>query len=382
MIETFVRLAAAPVGFRTENLWTMPVMLPKARYRGIENRIQFQERLLAGIQTIPEVRSAAISSLSPLGGRVANAFTIEGQPASSEEQSPKASQEIVTDNYFRALGIPILKGRAFSELDQKASNPVVLINDETAHRYFKARDPIGRRLKIGGPASQSPWLSIVGVTGGTKSKQYNTNAWTVYPQLFSPSRQAPETKAAQFDLTKHWLLLRTSEAVDAGSLNSALRRQMWSVDGELTVRDIRSMGSIVSQVIAQPRVRALLLAVFASLALLLAAVGVYGIIAQLVTQRTHELAIRVAVGASVRDVVQMIVKSGLALTAGGILVGILGALALTRVLQSLLFGVKPTSILTFAGVSLLMLLVASVASLLPALRGARIDPVKELREPR
>ncbi|MGI8742170.1 MAG: ABC transporter permease [Bryobacteraceae bacterium] len=381
MIESFIRLASAPMGFRAENLWAMRVLLPKARYREFDKRLQFQDRLLAAVRAIPGVQTAAISALAPLSERVTSPFTIEGKPAASEEQSPKASEELVTDDFFAVMGIPVLKGRAFSGMDQKSSNPVVIINDETAHRYFPI-DPIGQRLKIGGPASKTPWLTIVGITGVTKFKQYNTNAWVVYPQFFVPPRQASETPAAQFDLTKNWVAVRTSGGLDSSALNSALRRQVWSVDSALPVKDVRSMGAMVSQSIAQPKVRAFLLGLFAGLALVLAAIGVYGIVSQLVTQRTHEIAIRVAVGASVLDVVGMIVKSGLALTAAGILIGVAGALALTRVLQSLLFGVKPTSIPTFAGVSLLMLLIASLASLLPALRGARINPVTALREPR
>jgi putative ABC transport system permease protein len=371
LVRSFVRLQQVETGFAVPpaRILTMQISASAARYRDNQASIALFERLLERVRQLPGVEAAAVSdSLPPDREGNADTYVIGGRPPLLPgELNPITSAPTVSDDYFRALGIPLLKGRFFDRRDRLGSPPVAIISVGMARREFAGRDPIGERIKASGPdLNDSPYMEIVGVVGNTR-----------YLGLSSPLDSAYYQPAAQGGTQKQFLVVRSTAA--AASLAPRLRREVQAVDRDVVVSAVATMEQALSDSVAQPRFRTLLLAAFAAVAVLLAAIGVYGVIAYSVAQRTHEIGMRMALGARRSDVLRLVVGQGAGLALAGIGLGLAGALALTRLLANLLFGISATDPLTFILVPLLLAAVALAASLVPARRATSIDPHAALK---
>jgi putative ABC transport system permease protein len=324
--------------------------------------------VLDRLRTLPGVRSAAAVDYLPvragfLAMRIAvRGFQVYGRPEALPGQEPTADFRLITPGYLHTLGIPLRKGRHFTERDTAEAPRVILVNETLARRYFPNEEAIGQRLRLGA----SDPRQIVGVIADVKL--YGLDA-KVEPAIYIPYDQQP---ARAFSL-----VLRTSAGPT--SLSAAARREILAVDPDQPVSDVRTMEEVVSDSLVLRRLSMWMLGAFAALALMLATVGVYGLTAYAVSQRTHEIGLRMALGATPSSVLRMVLGRGLLIALVGIALGLPGALALARLIQGLLFGVPPTDPLVFVAVPLLLALVAAAASFLPALRAIRIHPVDALR---
>ncbi|MGH9936122.1 MAG: FtsX-like permease family protein, partial [Blastocatellia bacterium] len=320
--------------------------------------------LLDRVRALPGAQSAAAVSTLPLSGSNTDAgFVIEGCPTPQPDQEPVAWISSVSPDYFRTIGMRLVAGREFDERDNENSPKVVIISEATARRYFPNENPIGKRIGNGRPDG---WREIVGVTADVKHFGLNQDARA---SMFFPHRQQPSRQM--------FIVART--AADPLSLTSSLRGAVAAMDKNLAVSNISAMEEITSQSIGQERFTLLLLGIFSALALLLAVAGIYGVMSYAVAQRTHEIGIRVALGAQTRDVLKLVVTQGMALVLAGVGIGLASALALTRFIRGLLFGVSATDPVTFAGVAALLALVALVACYVPARRASKVDPMVALR---
>jgi putative ABC transport system permease protein len=370
LIESIVRLGSAPLGFRTDHLLTASVDLPAAAFSQTSEPAQFYHRLTASLSTLPGARGIALMSALPFYGAGLQSVSVRGGPLPSSEVGDAGPVE-VSDDYFRVLAIPLLQGREFDSRDRNDSLPVTIVNEALVREYFPRADPIGRQIKLGMAAEgKAPWLTIVGVVGDVKhSIVYKEMGYVVEPVVFRPLSQAAGRS----------MVLAIRSAGGSPSLASTLQRKVSALESNVVVSDIRTMDERVSGLLAHPRFRAILLGIFAGLALVLAATGIYGVLAQSVLQRTHEIGIRMALGAERRSLLWLVVSQGTVLTLAGVAAGLLVALALTRYLAGMLFGVRATDPLTFAAVSVLLVAVALLASYVPARRASRVDPMVALR---
>jgi putative ABC transport system permease protein len=332
--------------------------------------IAFEQQALDRLSALPGVKSAGGVFGLPLGnGAIGGDFTVEGQAAPAPGTQPSiADKKVIGGNYFKAIGIPLMKGRYFDEHDSEDAPRVVIVSERLARHFWPHEEALGKRLKPG--FFNDSWCMVVGVVGDTK--QYSL-AETPSPSMYLPYAQAPVPFLMQ-DVT---LVLRSGS--DPLSLVTAARRAVQAVDPDLPVFDVATMDQLVYRSASAPRFNAALLGIFAALALILATVGIYSVISYTVLQRTHEIGVRMALGAQAGDVLQHVVREGMLLAAGGIATGTAGAWAATRFLSSLLFGVTPTDPMTFALVPLLLAAVAVLACLLPARRATKVDPVVALR---
>jgi putative ABC transport system permease protein len=368
LIRSFQRLQSVSPGFDGEGLLTASVSLPEVRYPEEPARAAFFRQLLERAGSLPGVQSAALTmALPPHLLVMTNPYTIEGRPLPPGQQAPAVAQLLISPGFFRTLGVPLLRGRNFTEADSATAPPVIIINETMASSLFPGEDPVGRRLQLGDPDPNTPWFTIVGVVGNVK---YTGLDAAPEPTMYTPHEQ-------NLWWTTMYLVLRS--ATDLDGLAQALRAQVAAIDPLLPLAQVRTMQELLGQSVAEPRFRTALLGLFAGIALLLAAVGIYGILSYTVGQRTQELGIRMALGASRRDVLALVLKQGMALAVGGVLIGLAAALALSRVLAGLLFGVAPTDAGTFAVVSLVMVAAAFLACYVPARRATRVDPMVALR---
>jgi putative ABC transport system permease protein len=366
-LKSLWRLWQIDPGVNPEGVLTSYFEMPEQRYTQPQQFINFYDRLLKGTRALPSVRAAALSnSLPPDGGAFSDGFGIEGRPA-LPGQPPQIAYVIrVSPDYFRALGVALRSGRFFTAADTAESPRVALINETLRRRFFPNEDPIGKRLNTGN--DQRPvWNEIVGVVGDVK---YNGLADEIQPAYYQPLAQAQSSGVV--------LVLKT-EAADPLSLTSAAREVVKSVDSELPLTYVYTMEQILALATAQPRFRATLFALFAALAVVLACVGVYGVISYSVANRTHEIGVRVALGAQSRDVLRLVLRQGLKLTLAGVGCGLLVSLALPRLMRGLLFGGSATDPMTFVVISLLLIAVALVACWIPARRATKVDPMAALR---
>jgi len=370
LIRSFLHLMNVDPGFSPQNVLTMNISLPDSRYGSASPMIAFERQALDRLSALPGVKSAGSVFGLPLGnGAIGGDFTVEGQPAPGPGSQPLiASKVVVGGDYFRAIGIPLLRGRYFDEHDSEAAPHVVIVSQSLARHFWPLEEAIGKRLKPG--FENDAWCTVVGVVADTR--QYSLSE-TPSPSMYLPYAQAPGTFMMQ-DIT---LALRASS--DPLGLTAAARRAVQAVDPDLPVFDVATMDQLVDRSASAPRFNSALLGVFAALALVLAAVGIYGVMSYAVAQRTHEIGVRVALGAGTNDILRQVVRQGMLPAAVGIATGMAGAWALTRFLSSLLFGVRPTDPLTFTLVPLLLAAVALVACLLPARRATKVDPVVALR---
>ena len=367
LIKSFMRLQQFEFGFNPDNLLTMRVQLPGSKYRDGKQVVAFYQQLLERLDAVPGVQSAGtISSVFIDDTPNSTNFSIEGRPVPVGAEQIEVPFDSISPSYFKVMGIPLLRGREFDNRDVEGSTPVVIINDTFARRFFAGEDPIGKRFVYGSPDPKNPWITIVGVVGDMRRTGFDR---PVRPETFLPEAQNPDNALT--------IVART--ATEPAGLAGALRNEVWSIDKDQSVYDIKTMHQTLSEMMSQRRFNMLLLGLFAAVALTLAAVGIYGVISYSVTQRSHEIGIRIALGAQSSDVLRMVVGQGMLLAGIGVSSGLIAAFALTQLMSSLLFGVRAADPVTFALISLLLIGVALVACLVPARRATRIDPMVALR---
>ncbi|MBA3438660.1 MAG: ABC transporter permease [Pyrinomonadaceae bacterium] len=366
LIKSFMRLQAVDAGFDEKNILTMRVTLPASKYPEENQRIRFFKQTVERLETLPGVRSVgAISFLPFTGPGAATSFTIEGRPAPAAGDSPVTDVRVTDDNYLRTMNIALLRGRTFTEQEATEKRGVVVINEAMVRKYFPGEDPIGKRIIVNMSDTPEP-TEIIGVVRDVKQQTLDEE---VKAMVYWPHPQL-----AYSSLT---LVMRTES--DPLSLATAARRGIQAIDQDQPIADVRTMEQWLATSIARARFNTLLLGLFASVALLLAAIGIYGVMAYSVTQRTHEIGIRMAFGAEGRDVLRLVLGQGMTLVAIGIALGLLGAFAATRVLASLLYGVSATDPMTFTIIPLLLVTVAFIANYIPARRATKVDPMVALR---
>jgi putative ABC transport system permease protein len=363
-LTSFNRLLSVAPGFQPERVLTAQLSLPRARYANDTAQARFWEQLLPRLRAVPGVGAAAVVTLAPLGGGTSMwAYTVDGRPRPRPNEAPVAIVYSASDDYFRTLGVPLRRGRAFTAADRLGSAPVAVVSERLVREQFRDQQVLGQRVRFD---SAGPAYEIVGVVGDVK---HTSLADDVRPALYTPMAQAPWGRGT--------LVVRGTG--DAAALAGAVRRQVAAVDPALAVAEVQPMAGVVGASVARPRFSALLLGAFAVCALVLALVGIYGVVANGVAQRSGEFGIRVALGAKPGDVVRDVLGGSLKRTAIGIALGLSGAAALTRLLADELYDTSPFDPTVLAGVSLLIALVAAVASWVPAWRATRVDPIAVLR---
>jgi putative ABC transport system permease protein len=366
MIRSFMRLQGINPGFDAENVLTMRLALPGSKYSEASQVVNFYREAVGNIGTLPGVISASATSAPPFAGLgSATSFTIEGRPAPPPGEELSTDVRVVEGEYFRALKIPVVAGRTFNQQEMQADRKVAVINESMARLHFPSENPIGKSLRVEMMLDPQP-TEIIGIVGDAR---YGTLEGELRPMVYWPSPQLPHHGMT--------LVLRTS--VEPESVAAAARREIQKIDKDQPVSEVRTMEGWLSEYTARTRFGTLLLAGFALLALILAAIGIYGVMSHSVVQRQNEIGVRMALGAKARDVLLLVIRQGLALVLVGVALGLLGALALTRVLSSLLYEVSATDPLTFAAIALLLTAVSCFACYLPARRAARVDPLTAMR---
>ncbi|HVR97623.1 MAG TPA: ABC transporter permease [Thermoanaerobaculia bacterium] len=368
MIRSFVRLQGTDLGFRPENLLTMRITLYGQERPEPPSWGNFFQQVVQRVEAMPGVEGASVVLLRPLSGPIGwdFDFTVEGQSPEERRNNPASNHERVSPGYFKMMGISLLRGRDFTWGDAAGAPLVAIVNESTARRFWPSQEAIGKRLRWG-RGDRAPWLTVIGVVGDVRYREIQS----VKPDIYVPFLQDP-----------HWsmdLMVRTDG--DPLALAQSVTGAVQAIEPDQPVAKITTMEQAVSDTVARPRLRTMILGTFAGLALLLAAVGLYGIIAYSVAQRSHEIGIRMALGADRGAVLGLILRQGLALTLAGLAAGLLLSFAVgaTGWITELLFGVRATDLLTFAVVPLVLILVALAASLLPARRATRVDPLVALR---
>jgi len=365
LIKSFLKLSQVETGFDASSVMTMRLALPQGKYAEAQRRADFYHQLIERTQALPGVEEAGVISELPLSGQNNDTyFALEGQPlayASSGENL--ANARTASPDYFRAMGIPLIKGRFFTDQDRIAAPHVVIISETFARQFFADTDPVGHRLTID---IGEPWTGeIIGVVGNIRHRSL---AAEPFREMYTNIEQTPRGMVN--------LVVRTRN--DPESVVAAIKKEVQALDPDLPIYNPKTMQERVSESASAPRFRTLLLALFAALALVLAAVGIYGVISYSVTQRTHEIGIRMALGAQPKDILKLVVGHGVVLALVGVTIGLVGAFLMTRVMASLLFGVSATDPVTYTVVSLLLMTVALIACYIPARRAMKVEPMVAL----
>ncbi|HET7536661.1 MAG TPA: ABC transporter permease, partial [Candidatus Didemnitutus sp.] len=364
LVRSFIKLSGVNPGFEPANATVVNISLPNGRYGKPEQQSAFAEQLLAHLRTLPGVKAAGLTHVLPLEGDWVLGFTIDGRPPIAPSDLPNTNYYAVTPDYFRAMGIRLVRGRLFTERDDAKAAHVAVINETLARQHFPNEDPIGKRINItNGPDT---WREIVGIVSDVR--QYGVDRPTTN-QAYEPFAQKPYGSITA--------VVRTEG--DGRALYSSLRAEVFAVDKDQPVSSIRALSEILADTISRQRFAMLLLTVFSVVALVISAIGIYGVMAYSVSQRTSEIGIRMALGASARDVLRMILRQGMAVIGLGLAVGLVAAIAATRVVASILYQTSPRDPLTLALIALALGGVAFIACLIPALRATRIDPLSALR---
>ncbi|HJQ25172.1 MAG TPA: ABC transporter permease [Blastocatellia bacterium] len=366
LVRSFARLQAVDPGFNARHLLTMRINLPMRKYDNDSKRINFFRQAIAGIKALPGVEDAGAVNWLPFAGPHAGTLVeIEGRPPLPPGEGLVTGSSVTDINYFDTMQIPLKRGRLFTEQEATEMRHVVVVNEAFARKNFPGEDPLGHRVVIYMKQENVP-CEIIGIVGDNRHMGLNIET---EPMAYWPH---PE-------LTYPFMTLVIRTPGDPTSIASAARQVIQTLDSEQPVADVRTMASLMADSVARARFNTLLLTVFAAVAMILAAVGIYGVMSYSVTMRTHEIGLRMALGAQARDVLGLVVKQGLALTVGGVAIGLGTAFALTRIMTSLLFNVSATDPLTFAGVALGLAGIALLACYIPARRATRVDPMVALR---
>ena len=366
LVRSFFRLQSVDPGFNAKNLLTMRLSLPSRKYDSDRKRIDFFRKAVEDIRALPGVEAAGATNFLPFAGPHAGTLVeIEGRPKLPPGQGLTTGSCVTDLNYFEAMQLPLKRGRLFTEQEATEMRHVVVVNEEFARKNLPGEDPLGKRVTIYMKEDNVP-CEIIGVVGDNKHSGLDKE--------IEPMAYWPHAELAYSFMT---LVIRTRG--DAASIAPAARQVIQQLDSEQPVADVRTMESLLADSVARARFSTLLLTVFAVIALVLAAVGIYGVMSYAVTQRTHEIGIRMAMGAQAIDVLKLIVKKGLTLTMCGVGIGLGAAFALTQIMSSLLYGVSATDPLTFGAISVLLALVALLACYLPARRATKVDPMIALR---
>lgn len=367
MMKSLFRLLQANIGFKSDNLLTMTVVLPAGKYGSdVNRRISFVEQMTDRVQSLPGVSSVGTVNILPLTPGNTTRFNIEGEPIPPPGQETECNIRTVNDTYFKTLGVPLLAGRMFDERDKADGPGVAIIGKSLADRVFQGRDPVGRRIMYAG--IQGPMDTIVGVVGDVKITGLDE---TLKPVLYYPFRQHSGLAAG--------LVIRTN--VDPTTVAAAVRTELRNVEPDIAVFNVSTMNELISNSPASfmRRFPALVIGVFATVALLLASIGIYGVVSHSVSQQTHQIGVRMALGAQASDIQKMILSQGLLLALVGVTIGVVAALALMRLLRSLLYEVSVNDPLTFAVVAGSLFTVALFACYIPARRATKVDPLVALR---
>jgi putative ABC transport system permease protein len=369
LIQTFVRLRNLDPGFRPENVLTAATNLPRGKYGELSQRTAFYQKVLERIKALPDVTSAACTTAAPLAWKGGGSgISAEGRQTPATGNSVLHRQ--VSPDYFQTMGIPLHKGRPFNEHDGPESMPVAIINETMARQFWpNENNVLGKRFKLGFHDSLNPWITVVGIVGDVKEKGLDAPA---PGEMYLPYQQI-----SYFSFAPNNLVIRT--VGDPLNLVAAVRQAVWAVDRDQPVSNVRTMEEILAGEVTQRRLGMSLLVAFAALALLLASLGIYGVLSHAVTQRMPEIGMRMALGARPRDVLRMVLNDGMRLALLGLMIGLTASFALTRMMSNLLFGVSATDLLTFGTVSLLLISVSLIACYIPARRATKVDPLRALR---
>jgi predicted permease len=367
LIKSFANIQRVDPGFNRENVLTAQIVLPASRYSDAAARRTFWLRLIDKARQIPGATVVGLTSNVPFNGNVSSgSYSIVGYTPGPTEASPHARQEIVDANYFQAMQIPVLEGRAFNDGDTADSAQVAVVDKYLVDKYFKGRSAIGQEIQRGG--SGSPKIRIVGVVGIINS--IDLAQPVTKERIYRPVAQAPNAGMA----------LVVKAGLEPTQLVAQVRSVVQQIDPEQPVFDVRTMEQWMDRALEGRRTPMTLLTLFGAVALLMSAIGIYGVLAYAVTQRVREFGIRQALGADSRSILSLVLSQGMFRTGVGVVIGLAGALALTRYLQSLLFGVSARDIPVFAGVTVVLIVVAALACYIPARRATRIDPMVALRD--
>lgn len=380
MIRTFAALEAVDPGFNPHNVISMVVSVAGSKEADAGRREVFYRQLIDRVRSLPGVQTAGAINHLPLAGDIWGLdFVIEGRPKPGPGEIPNAVFRMVTPGYFAAMRLPLVRGRDISEADNAAQPGVLIINEQAARQYWPGADPIGKRVSFDADKSNpQKWLTIIGIAKDAKQDNWAENANPeVYLAAFQ--NQGFLGKSGEADDHMSYITLVVRSLGDPAAMASAMKQVVWSFDRNLAISQVVTMDGVVAEANAQPRFEMMLLSIFAAVALVLAAVGIYGVISYSASRRTHEIGVRMSLGATRGDVLLLVARQGIWLAAAGSATGLTGALLLSRVMGGLLYGVKPTDPLTFAAVALGLAVVAMLACYIPARRAMRIDPMAALR---
>jgi len=370
LMRSFTKLQAVDPGFKPDQALTFELTLPDTRYKEDPDRIAFFDQLTPKLRALPGVRSVAAVMGLPLSGLdFIISFEVEGRPPVPPAQQPAMQVRVATPEYFSTIGVPVKRGRGFTDDDRAGTPRVVIITEAAARQFFPGEDPIGKTIKLGwgrGPGKPRAGGMVVGIVGDVKDSGLDE---ANPPQIYMPFRQWPVSFMA--------VVMKTT--LPPTSLAEAARTQVLAVDPNLPVSNVSTLDAIVAKSISQQRFYMLLLAIFASVALMLAAIGIFGVLSYAVAQRTREIGIRMALGAPGGTVIGLIVTQAMLLVVSGVIAGTVLALFLSQTMTKMLFDIKPTDPTTFVSVAAVLAAVALLASYLPARRATRVDPIVALR---
>jgi putative ABC transport system permease protein len=372
LIKSLALLQDVNPGFNSSNLLTFGVAIPQAKYRSDTVANQFWDRAIETLRAVPGVTDVGISTVLPFsGGWATGSFSVEGYQPPPGKPGPWGDQRTVSPGFFTTLKVPLLKGRNFTDQDGRVGPQVAIVDDEMVKRYWPNTDPIGKRLTFNDPQRDSVinWMTVVGVVGHTKHEGLDAENRV---QLYHPYHRLG------FTGTNLAFAVRT--AGDPNRIVPAVRAAIHSIDQDVPISNVATMDDNIAGSMGQRKFAMMLLGLFAVMAVVLASIGIYGVMSYSVTQRAHEIGIRMALGAARPSVLGMVMKQGLALVGAGVAIGVVGAFGLTRLIASQLFGVRPTDPTTFILVAVTLVGVAALATFVPAMRATKVDPVVALRD--
>ena len=368
LFRSFLQLQSVNTGFVAQQVLTARLTPSGTNFRRNPDYVNFYKQVLDKVSALPGVQDAGVINTLPLDKGPTAAFRVDGRPVTTPDKWPGSNYRVVSPNYFRAMGIPIVQGRGYTDRDEFNAPQVIIVNQELARSVFPGENPVGKRITFGNVDSnnQPSWFEIVGVAANVRSLELREEATS---ELYFSILQNPWDTMS--------LVIRSN--VEPASLSVSVRQAVNEIDKSVPVSNVQTMDHLVSESITQPRFNVFLLGLFSALAMILSAAGIYGVTAYTVTQRTHELGIRLALGAQVSDVLKMILGQGMAVIGVGLVIGLASAFALMRLLRSLLFGVGENDPVTFVAITVMLLLVALVACYIPARRATKVDPLSALR---